>query len=67
MAVIVYSSIPELAHKIKSELSEYEFKQLIKQLVENNTAQFSEYRQDTTASGTYAPISKVCLACGRPM
>ena len=67
MSVIVYSSIPELAHKIRAELSEDEFKLLIKLLIRNNIAEFSEYRQDSTASGTYAPVSKVCLACGRPM
>ncbi len=67
MAVIIYSSIPALAHQLKSELSEEEFKQLIKELVRNNTAEFQEYREDSIAMGNYARIVKVCVACGRPM
>ena len=66
MPVITYSSIPKLARKIRAELSEDEFKLLIKHLVRNNIAEFTEYKRDATASGTYAPISRVCLACGRP-
>jgi hypothetical protein len=66
MTFIVYSSIPELAHRLKSELSEEEFQQLIRVLISNNTAEFQEYRRDSVAAGNYAPIVKVCLACGRP-
>jgi chemotaxis methyl-accepting protein methylase len=67
MAVIVYSSISELARRLESELSEEEFKQLIRELVRNNTAEFHEYRRDSLAAGNYAPIVRVCLACGRPI
>lgn len=67
MSVIVYSSIHELARKLKSELSEEEFKQLIRALIRNNTAEFQEYRRDSVAYGTYAPTIKVCSVCGRPL
>jgi hypothetical protein len=67
MAVIVYSSISVLAKKLKSDLSEAEFKQLIRQLIRNNTAEFQEYKRDSIAHGTYAPVVKVCSACGRPV
>lgn len=67
MAVIVYSSIPDLARKLKLELSEEEFKRLISELIKNNTADFQEYRQDSIPYGTYAPVVKVCSACGRPL
>ncbi|MFN7415541.1 MAG: hypothetical protein ACK5RT_16915 [Dolichospermum sp.] len=67
MGIITYNSVSELAQKIKSELKEAEFKQLIKELVNNNLAEFQEYRQDTVAAGNYAPIVKTCIACGRPV
>lgn len=67
MAVIVYSSISDLARSLKSDLSEEEFKQLIKYLIRNNTAEFQESKRDSIASGTYAPIVKVCSVCGRPV
>lgn len=67
MAFIIYSSIDDLADRLKSELSEDEFKQLIRELIRNNTAEFQEYRKDSVAYGTYAPIVKVCSVCGRPI
>lgn len=67
MAELIYYSIPQLARRLNSELSEEEFKQLIRELVSNNTAEFHEYRRDSLAAGNYAPIVKACLACGRPI
>ncbi|MEI3651957.1 MAG: hypothetical protein V6D39_18700 [Dolichospermum lemmermannii FEM_B0920] len=75
MGIITYNSVSELAQKIKSELKEAEFKQLIKELVNNNLAEFQEYRaefqeynrKDNVAAGNYAPIVKTCIACGRPV
>lgn len=67
MAVIVYNSVPQLARKIRLELSKDERRQLVRELIKDDLAEFSEYRQDATASGTYAPVSKVCSACGRPI
>jgi hypothetical protein len=67
MAYIIYSSIPQLARQLEGQLTEDEFKELIRELVRNNTAEFQEYRRDDIARGNYAPVVKTCVACGRPM
>lgn len=67
MAYITYNSIPQLARQLEANLTEDQFKQLIRELVRNNTAEFQEYRRDDIAQGNYAPIVRTCLACGRPM
>lgn len=67
MASITYYSIPELSRKLRSELSEAQFKELIKELVRNNSAEFSEYKRDSIPYANYAPVVKTCIACGRPI
>ncbi len=66
MSSIIYSSIPDLAYKIKLGLSEEELKELIQEIFRGDIQKFSEYR-DSIAYGTYAPVSKVCSTCGRPL
>jgi len=67
MAVIKYYFISELAIKLKSQLSEEEFRQLIEELINNNIAEFQEYRKDSLATGNYARITTICRVCGRPI
>jgi hypothetical protein len=67
MAHIVYNSIPQLARQLEADLTEDDFRQLIRVLVRNNIAEFQEYRRDNIAQGNYAPVVKTCVACGRPM
>jgi len=67
MAYIAYNSIPQLARQLESNLTEDEFRQLIRELVRNNIAEFQEYRRDDIAKGNYAPVVRTCVACGRPM
>lgn len=67
MAYIIYSSIPQLANQLKENLTTKEFKQLIRELVTNNVAEFQEYRRDDIAKGNYAPVVRTCIACSRPL
>lgn len=67
MAYIIYNSIPQLARQLEANLTEDEFRQLIRELVKNNIAEFQEYRRDDIAKGNYAPVVKTCIVCGRPM
>jgi hypothetical protein len=66
VATITYYTVSGLARKIESQLSESEIKQLIRELVKNHPAEFQE-RTDTVALGRYAPVTKVCIACNRPL
>lgn len=61
-----YKSIQKLARKIKRELSDEEILLLIRILSEKDLARFSEHK-DSTAYGNYAHVTKVCIACGRPI
>jgi hypothetical protein len=67
MPIIVYDSIPKLARRLKSSLTEEDFKELIYELVKNNEAEFQEYRRDDIPRGYYAAVSKTCPSCGRPL
>lgn len=67
MAYIFYSSIPQLASELKENLTTEEFRQLIRELVRNNVAEFQEYRRDDIAKGNYAPVVRTCVACNRPL
>ncbi len=67
MPIIAYNSIPQLAIRLKSHLTEEEFKELIYELVKNNEAEFQEYRRDDIPRGYYAAVSKTCPSCGRPL
>jgi carboxypeptidase C (cathepsin A) len=65
MPVITYSSIPHLAHQLKSTLSKEDIKLLVEELIKNNT-QIQE-DSESIAYGNYARTTKVCSACGRPV
>lgn len=67
MAVIVYHSVPELARKIRLELSKDERRQLVRKLIKDDLSEFSEYQRDSIAYGNYAPISRICPTCKRPI